>query len=249
PLLLLLASALAADRQHAALHLDLDVLLLEAGQLGGQKDALLLFDDVHGRNPRPQAHLLVPLAPGQPAAEDAVNTVLERAQLTIRVPRHEIHGSILLDWIGKPLLQTTAFSVFSETGLRRTSILPSPDAVIAAVSPASISFFRIRSASASITSFWMSRFNGLAPNVGAYPPAASACFALSVHVSAIPRSATVRASPLSWISTICAISSRASRWKTMTSSMRLKNSGRKWRRSDSSIFALTSASSMALASA
>ena len=53
---------LAAQRQDAALQLDLDLVLLESGKLGRQDDPLLVLMDVHRRNPRTEAHLLVAVA-------------------------------------------------------------------------------------------------------------------------------------------------------------------------------------------
>ena len=54
PLLLDLELALAAQRQDVALHLDLDLILLEAGQLRRQDDPILVFDDVDRRQPVPR---------------------------------------------------------------------------------------------------------------------------------------------------------------------------------------------------
>src|SRR6266542_3523757 len=98
PLLLGLALALAAQGQHAAFHLDLDLILLEAGKLRGHEDPVLLLDDVHRRNPRADVQLLVAFPARQRASEDSTEAIGQGTQFTIGVPGYEIHV-LLLDWL------------------------------------------------------------------------------------------------------------------------------------------------------
>ncbi|COX25946.1 Uncharacterised protein [Mycobacterium tuberculosis] len=71
------------------------------------------------------------------------------------------------------------------------------------------------------------RRNGRAPNTGSKPRLASSALAASVSTSAMSLLLSWPATRLIIRSTIRMISSRVSWWKTMMSSMRLRNSGRK----------------------
>ncbi|SLJ72185.1 Uncharacterised protein [Mycobacteroides abscessus subsp. abscessus] len=93
--------------------------------------------------------------------------------------------------------------------------------------PGPISPKRIFSDSWSSISRWMVRRSGRAPSTGSKPRLASRF--LAVGVSSIAMSlffSCVATRPIirSTISTICSL---VSWWKTITSSMRLRNSGRK----------------------
>src|SRR5712692_8878284 len=72
PVLLVLELPLAADRQHAAFHLDVDVIFLESRQLRRQGKLLLVLFDVDRGDPRAETQLLVALPPRRAAAEEAV---------------------------------------------------------------------------------------------------------------------------------------------------------------------------------
>src|SRR3954469_4805538 len=92
-LLLVLEAPLAADRQDAALELDLDLVLLESGKLAGQDELLLILMDVHRRDPRAEAHLLFAVAARgrRRSAEDPV-------EFAIRVESQVVHRFIL-PWV------------------------------------------------------------------------------------------------------------------------------------------------------
>ena len=79
-LLLGLEATLAAQRQHAVLDVDVDVVRLHPGQLGAQDDGVLFLEDVH-RGAEAEA-VLTP---------HAVHVVLEPAQLREGVPSGQHH--------------------------------------------------------------------------------------------------------------------------------------------------------------
>jgi len=96
------------------------------------------------------------------------------------------------------------------------------------VSPTRNSFHRMRSDSGSSIICWMARRNGRAPSCGSYPLSANSCLACGVSARLNPCSSSWL--DTRWIirSTISTTSTLESSWKTTTSSIRLRNSGRKW---------------------
>src|SRR5262249_28747350 len=147
-----------AQREHAVLALDLDLVLLEARQLGRDQDAVLLLGDVHRGRPGGQIHLVVPLGPAEGRAEGPVEPVLQGRELTIGFPTRQIH---------EVLLEKNGVHTFTVTGfLTSVSVSPSVETSSSAMSPSRISPASNFAASASETFFWMSRFSGRAPKVG-----------------------------------------------------------------------------------
>src|SRR3954453_511250 len=89
---LVLSLALAGHGERAVLELDLDVVLVEAGKIGTEDEVVLRLDEVHRRHPAAQGAAAI--APGgsvERRVEQPVHLVLERAELTERLPAHDCH--------------------------------------------------------------------------------------------------------------------------------------------------------------
>src|SRR6185503_2867695 len=93
--------ALSADDDHPVLDRDLDVLLVEARQVGPEDDLVLAVDHVHGGGPPPLP--LTPRPRGKPA-EHVLHLVLQPRELAegasrheSRTPTFECHRAYLLD--------------------------------------------------------------------------------------------------------------------------------------------------------
>jgi hypothetical protein len=89
PVLLFLELALAAQCQNSALQLDLDLVLLKAGQLRGEEQPILVFGDIHGRQPRAEVHFLV--AASGHARKRPVEAVGKASKLAIRIPGNKVN--------------------------------------------------------------------------------------------------------------------------------------------------------------
>src|SRR5436190_8086243 len=88
--------ALATDGQRVVLITDIDVLLVNSGNLELQTDLVLVFINVNGGNEIScRQQLILPLSPIE-ILEQGVNTIVERCQLTKRVPTSNNHFYLLV---------------------------------------------------------------------------------------------------------------------------------------------------------
>src|SRR5262249_6102027 len=95
-LVLALLVLLPAERQHVVVHLDLEVLLLEARQLGRHADLRLRVLDVDARRERtPLRHLRgLPDATAPEVLEQMVHLALEREERILPAVRQRTRGAI-----------------------------------------------------------------------------------------------------------------------------------------------------------
>src|SRR5688500_4881904 len=93
-----LAAALAADRQHAAIHRHLDVVRVDAGEVGVQHEAVALLLHVDPRHPLAGDDVAVVAAPlvqagaFQESVEHLPELVLGRAQCRPLAVTDYVHG-------------------------------------------------------------------------------------------------------------------------------------------------------------
>jgi hypothetical protein len=93
PLLLMLGLPLAGDGEHALLDLDLDLVAIDARQVGAKDEVVLGLDQVHRRNPPPRAVAVrrSTLPAAEEAVEEPVHVALKCIQIPSRIPSHKCH--------------------------------------------------------------------------------------------------------------------------------------------------------------
>src|SRR5712691_6109786 len=87
----LLAHPLAAEREDAVLDMDVDVLLLHAGQLRLEHEALFLLENVHRRRPSSPGGLLIAARLAGHISEESAHSILHVGGVSEWIEAHESH--------------------------------------------------------------------------------------------------------------------------------------------------------------